>query len=287
MAAELLVLASIFGCSCSDGVSPYYPILYIHVQKNGGSTVEASTELFPYGGAHSHGYLRQYEEGLDAFPAGKFVSNNRLETIMKLTKVPKSQYARKLITAAHVRHPCTRLLSVWDYFSLVKPRGDWPNIIAHYVGDWEKNFTSFVEQVYRYSTIPRESHKMMHAHQQLDQLVFANGSFGIDVLMFTEFWREGISDLGKNVHANFDKLATSQINKSPGDKRCNAHYSAHTWDLLLKIYRNDFCAFGFSENLNEATSLHPFASADFRASRPKEFWAKRVHMCSLASNQKQ
>ena len=82
--------------------------------------------------------------------------------------------------------------------------------------DWETNFTSLMEQVHHYFAA-RDFHKIMHAHPQLEQLLFKKKTFGIDVFMFTELWEEGIDELGKKLNANLKSLKTSHANSSPGD----------------------------------------------------------------------
>jgi len=213
-------------------------IVFVHVPKTGGTTIEKS-DLFDDALAHHN-------------IGGHMKLNNILRPEIE-------SYTRFAV----VREPCERFISAFNYL-----KGGYGN-----VGDrdwWKENGISDIDEFVQNKL---KVVQYIHFKPQIPQLLLKDGRFGIDVLLFTEtmpqdllrlrnalglneskLWPEALMSTRKNTHSH---IPCSELNPSTRDAIL-AHYS---YDSCVLGYKADgpiptqVSKADYNERLNKCKSL--------------------------------
>lgn len=223
-------------------------LVYIHVPKTGGSTVERSTLFADANAHHAVGghfpvadVMRNAEErGMDGF-----------------------------LTVAHIRHPCTRFISAFGYMKSDKGA----------LGDqaWARNVIgtlSIDDFVLKIKRDPLILHKV-HFRPMVSFLFYPDGSFGIDQVICQERWNAGLRRLASRMKTPLPKeLFSTRVNENPHNS-CK-DLKEETRLMIEQFYRMDYCVFGYDRFPNKKESCP-------QSRITKEHFTRRYVQCSSSS----
>ena len=251
--------------SCFAGaalpISDAHALIFVHIAKAGGSTIERSS-LFAD---------RRLALG------GRYVGGHHRAS--KYAHAPGCEGYHKF---AMVRHPCSRLLSLWSYYAqqLGKERDiAWAR--TRFTEASMANLTKFLIEVRRSNGAGWNWHHHQHFQTQAHMLGTENGTeCGVDQVLPLERWAESMGRLA----AARPGLDTSSLlgahTLTSSHRSCAASYSATAWALMADMYAFDFCVLGY-EARPEAELSAPAAAT----LRPEDITA-RLRSCRTAVEQR-
>lgn len=237
---EILIIAVFILplCKISDAVaiSDRNMLMFIHVPKSGGTTIEDSK----------------------LFADAKHPSVGGHQTVEQHFKHRNATYDQYL-TAAVIRHPCERFMSAFFFFYNKKAYGG-EQFIAKHFRSWE-NPCTFINLLRLDETIHYDE---PHFLPMYHWLYLSNGTFGIDELIFFERYNEGLHKLEntlvsrsklRNGTTFFDEglytaahsLADPHSHCETLTDRCQMH--------IEQFYHLDYCLFGYTRNASYVPPL--------------------------------
>mmetsp|Transcript_21529 Transcript_21529/g.24484 ORF Transcript_21529/g.24484 Transcript_21529/m.24484 type:complete len:301 (+) Transcript_21529:166-1068(+) len=211
-----------YGCISRD-----HKLAYVHIPKTGGTTMEY-TYLFddakkhhPVGGHHEVGIMMNDAE---------------------------NRGVQDFVTAAHVRHPCERFISAFNYLSSgAGNKGD--KVYAERnIGDM--NIEEFVMKQEEDGWICKHWIHFFDQHR----FAFKNEQCGIDEFLCQEQWDEGINRLYHRIDVAVPEYLLQSADSTSGKshalhlehKTC-ADLSEQTRLAIQKAYAIDYCVFEYNE----------------------------------------
>ncbi|XP_071846003.1 uncharacterized protein [Apostichopus japonicus] len=210
-------------------ISEEHQLLFIHIPLAGGDVIETSylfddqrrvTGGHPLGGYHK----------IDEFDAIAF---------------------QDFYKFAVVRHPCSRLHSVWKVLSQEWIDHKTDNNLAGFFFDdvTSSSFEAFMERsLFPGGDVHIESNE--HLQTQVGMLFRSSGKFDMDQLLVFESWNQSILDLGSRINMDTSSLQSEMIQLD-----CSKHYNPASWAKLTNLYAIDFCVLGYSMNLHDSSEL--------------------------------
>ena len=188
-------------------------IVFVHVPKTGGTTIEKS-DLFDDALAHHN-------------IGGHMKLNNILRPEIE-------SYTRFAV----VREPCERFISAFNYL-----KGGYGNL-----GDkhwWKENGISDIDEFVQNKL---KVVQYLHFKPQIPQLLLKDGRFGIDVLLFTETMPQDLLRLRNALGLNESKLwpeALMSTRKNTHSHIPCSELNPSTRDAILAHYSYDSCVLGY------------------------------------------
>ncbi|KAJ8021255.1 hypothetical protein HOLleu_38401 [Holothuria leucospilota] len=215
-------------------VSDDRKLLFIHVPKAGGTSIETSF-LF-----------KEQREKL----GGHYLGGHH-----KITAFDEDFY-RNYHKFGIVRHPCSRLLSVWGYYSQgLGNKGDKEWVDKFMDNVTKSSFEAFVERTL-YPIGPVQINKQMHLQTQVGMIFRKNGQFGLDQLLIFEKWDDSMEELGKRINVNVTALKSTH-KLSSHHKTCQESYTRKMWTKMTQLYAMDFCVLGYSTEFEKVNITPP------------------------------
>lgn len=226
--ALLLAILSFFEVCSPFAISDRNMLMFVHVPKAGGTTIEDS-QLFIDAQSPSIGGHQSIQRHF----------NKRNMTF--------NQY----LTAAVIRHPCERYLSAYFYMHSDLAWNGRDFATKHF-RSWE-NPCTFINLMRRNGG-PIEEFGVPHFIPAHKFLFLDNETFGIDELILFERYNEGLRKLEyalarhSNDTAFFDEgLYTGAHVLANPHPRCET-LSEQCLDHIEEIYHIDYCVFGYMRN---------------------------------------
>lgn len=208
-------------------------ILFIHIPKTGGTSIETS-------------FL---------FDEQRKISNgNRLGGHHKITEFDQEAF-KDYHKFCMVRHPCSKLLSVWSYYTQgLGNRGDnqWAEEVLN--NETVSSFTAFVQKTLRPDG-PVDPYEQVHLQSQVGMIFDETNKFGLNQLLVFEKWNESIDALGQYLKEDLSVLKSAHLLSSQ-HKTCQGAYTTETWQKMTDIYALDFCTLGYSTDI-QRTEISP------------------------------
>lgn len=191
-------------------------LIYVHIPKTGGSSLERSA-LFdgvPKTGGH-HEISLMMQDGEE-----RGVSN--------------------FATAATIRHPCERFISAFRYLQSEKCNDGNKKERAIYIGN-----RTLDEYVKDEDEIDWKNNPLMHLRPMYPFLLLNNHTFGVDNILCQEQWNEGIERLEKVVGTSAGLKKKHMLE--------NAHETCddllpETRHALEMHYAMDYCLFDYNSS---------------------------------------
>lgn len=219
-------------------ISDAHKLIFVHVAKAGGSTIERSTLFDDRRQALGGKYLGGHHV------AGEYADAPGCEGYHKFSMV---------------RHPCSRLLSLWAYYAQRLGNFDDQEFArTHFTKTLLANLTAFLIHLHR-SDANWKWQNHQHFRTQVQTLVTRNGRCGVDQVLVLERWEESMHRLS-SMRPGLDMsglLAAHALPSRHGS--CLASYTATAWELMAEMYVMDFCVLGY-ELLPEAEHQAPAAA---------------------------
>uniref|UniRef100_A0A7S0NQE3 Sulfotransferase domain-containing protein n=1 Tax=Calcidiscus leptoporus TaxID=127549 RepID=A0A7S0NQE3_9EUKA len=245
--------------SSSLQISDLHRLIFVHVAKAGGSTIERSP-IFDD---------RIQAQKLAGLPLG--IGGHE----------PVSIYARDKGCAeyqifAMVRNPCSRMVSLWAYYS--QHRGNMGDIAftnKYFGGDALRDVSTFVHH-----TAMKNSSWDWRAHQhfqtQTGMIAYHNRS-GVDLLLALERWEESLRALAALRPQLNDTLLSLSSNHVLASQHgtCAKSFSAGAWEVMTRMYAIDYCVLGYSSRASEEGMVPQLADL-----RPTEVTARLQACCA-------
>ena len=238
-------------------ISDANQLMFVHVPKTGGNSVESS-QLF-----------KDRREALGRSYVG---GHHKFRDLPYVSPACKGYH-----TFAFVRHPCERLRSLWAYYAGGLGNADdkaW--VATHLSSQARRNFSTFVLEAEKPPAGSKtwQWQDQVHMQSQLGMLFGKDGhSVGVQQVLETERWDESIhaldkalncpttvaqrtaaksalSSLGVHVNLHVDVRSSLQrthhlaSNHSRG--HCPLDLTPAAWNALVRMYRLDFCGLGYS-----------------------------------------
>ncbi|KAJ8025196.1 hypothetical protein HOLleu_35333 [Holothuria leucospilota] len=213
-------------------VSDKRKLLFIHIPKAGGTTIETSF-LFDDRRAELNGAYLGGHNKIIAFDKEFF----------------KSYYKFSMI-----RHPCSRLISTWSYYSQgLGNAADRRWVQQHIDNRSLSSFDSFVtETLYPGGTLKVTN--QVHLQPQVNMIFDKQGNFALNQLLIFENWNESFDALGKRTSVDMSPLkASHKLSSKHAD--CQSVYTFKAWQKMADVYAMDFCVLGYSSNINEIKTI--------------------------------
>ncbi|KAJ8036884.1 hypothetical protein HOLleu_17541 [Holothuria leucospilota] len=240
-------------------VSDFLKLVFIHVPMTGGNAIETSPlfldEQDKLGGHYLGGHHK-----ISAFTDPAFQKYHKF---------------------GMVRHPCSRLISVWQYF-LKRMGNDEDNAwVAKFFNDTTlASFDMFVDALFARGVSFIESES--HLQTQVGMIFDEDKRFGLDQLLVYEKWNESLEELGKILKV--DAKVFHSIEKPVRDQHvCKGKYTPITWSKVRTLYAMDFCVLGYSMDRRKEDIVPPLGlTSDILNIRYKECRVKgQTHQTSL------
>ena len=149
-------------------------LVYVHIPKTGGSTVEDS-EMFDTD--------RLYEDENLRGPIGGHY------TIYEMMQNSEVRGISDFDTATTIRHPCERFVSAFRYVTGDKCNEGDQRLAAAHIGN--RTLDEFVELMEEEGW----QRRMVHLDKMYTFLVDDDGNFGVDEVLCMEQWKEGVQRL--------------------------------------------------------------------------------------------
>ena len=195
-------------------------LIYVHVPKTGGSTIEHSSLFLD---------ARRYHT-----PWGH-------HSIEKMTKDADERGISNFVKAAHIRHPCDRFVSAFAYLKsdLCNP-GDkkWAN---EFIG--KKSIDEFVVETENNPDLLRTA----HFRSQWVWLFYRDGTFGIDAVLCQETWDESLDMLSRQFNISVPRELYFEHKLLNRHSMCG-DLLPETRETIKRIYQMDYCIFGYDDS---------------------------------------
>jgi len=169
----------------------------------------------------------------------------------------------RMVKTAHIRHPCDRFISAFTYLTQAGNEGDkiltdkWiadqtiDEFASNYnTAGWNPNyeirhFTPQVEFVFYTHDGINEDRE--HAHDKPD------GTFGLDLIMCTEQWEEGLDRLGDALGKSLPSDLREKQDNHFEHQSCE-ELAPETREILERVYAMDYCVFDYSPLPSDKTT---------------------------------
>mmetsp|Transcript_18975 Transcript_18975/g.27558 ORF Transcript_18975/g.27558 Transcript_18975/m.27558 type:complete len:316 (-) Transcript_18975:184-1131(-) len=179
-----------------------------------------------------------------------------------LTSISVCNYI-SMVKTAHIRHPCDRFISAFTYLTQAGNEGDkiltdkWiadqtiDEFASNYnTAGWNPNyeirhFTPQVEFVFYTHDGINEDRE--HAHDKPD------GTFGLDLIMCTEQWEEGLDRLGDALGKSLPSDLREKQDNHFEHQSCE-ELAPETREILERVYAMDYCVFDYSPLPSDKTT---------------------------------
>ena len=231
-------------------------LVYVHIPKTGGSTVEFS-EMFVTDKLYSAENLRG--------PVGGHYA------IYQMMRNSEERGISDFNTATTIRHPCQRFISAFRYITGNKcNNGDKRQAALHIGNRTLDEFVELMEEKGWYHTV-------MHFDKMYTFLVDDEENFGVDEVLCAGHWEEGAHRLESLIGVTSERFLRSLMRKQTEDKRdlsamkhlegshklANKHETCadlnpETRAALERHYAMDYCLFEYQslpENNDEAVCI--------------------------------
>ncbi|KAJ8036883.1 hypothetical protein HOLleu_17540 [Holothuria leucospilota] len=214
-------------------VSDSLKLVFIHVPMTGGNAIETSP-LF-----------RDEQDKLDGHYLG---GHHKISAFTD----PAFQKYHKF---GMVRHPCSRLISVWQYFLKRMGNDDDNAWVAKFFNDTTlASFDMFVDALFARGVSFTETES--HLQPQVGMIFNEDKRFGLDQLLLFEKWDESLEKLGKILKVDSEVLRS--IEKPVTDQYiCKGKYTPITWSKVRTLYAMDFCVLGYSTDIHQEDIVPP------------------------------
>ena len=212
-------------------ISRKHKLLYVHIPKTGGTTIERSPLFDDTRERHATG------------------GHHTIDAMMKDADV---RGIESYVKAAHIRHPCERFISAFNYLKHGGNKGDQKWAAAH-IGDMtiDEFVMSMDESGWKEATAA-------HFRPQFVYVFHKDGRNGVDTLLCQEHWDEGIRRLFDRVgemvpsyllhSTSSEEKSTKEKNKSHAlqlsHETC-ADLKQETRNALERRYAMDYCLFDY------------------------------------------
>ena len=248
---ELEMMKHDFGCISRD-----HKLVYVHIPKTGGSTVESS-EIFDTARLYSAEKLR-----------GAIGGHHNIYDLMQNSE---ERGISDFNTATTIRHSCQRFISAFRYITGNKcNNGDKRQAALHIGNRTLDEFVELMEEKGWYHTV-------MHFDKMYTFLVDDEENFGVDEVLCAGHWEEGAHRLESLIGVTSERFLRSLMRKQTEDKRdlsamqhlegshklANKHETCadlnpETRVALERHYAMDYCLFEYQslpENNDEAVCI--------------------------------
>lgn len=185
-------------------------LIFVHVPKTGGSTIEQSKLFYdakrhhPIGGHTKAEKLRNLAPGFRSF--------------------------------SMVRHPCERFISAFTYTLTVAPE---PELRWHHKNIGARNLTAYVAS----SDFGGDVFwRFLHFQPQHSFLFFANKTFGVDLLLCQDNWTNSIQRLREYMKPTAIPPFRHTYARSTTHSKCS-DFPNETRQRIEKAYAMDMCLF--------------------------------------------
>lgn len=152
-----------------------------------------------------------------------------------------------------VRHPCSRIISLWQYFSNNMGNiEDKAWVTKHFNETTLSSFDAFVDLLFTRGVPFIENE--CHLQSQVGMIFNEDERFGLDQLLVYERWDESFEKLGERIKV--DKNILKTIEKPVVDRIvCKDKYTPLSWSKIRTLYAMDFCVLGYSTDILEENTL--------------------------------
>ena len=226
-------------------------LIFVHVPKTGGSTIEASA-LFDDARVYHRVEGHSSISGM-----GRNFHERRLDTFLSF---------------AFVRHPCSRMISAFNY--LVSGNGN--SVDQAFVDKHMRNMTlaKVVENMESEGSEGKAIREWMHFVPMHRYLFYHTGQFGLDMLFCQEHFSEAVKWL--NEHYN-DTLGEPKTHLKLDHQQCS-ELQEETRRNIERIFALDFCIFDYKTGQHGAARAESDGCVGARFTR-KQF-TERYAWCN-------
>ncbi|KAJ8021936.1 hypothetical protein HOLleu_39280 [Holothuria leucospilota] len=208
-------------------VSDSLQILFVHIPMTGGTAIESSP-LFEDQQKKLGGHYIGGHHNISPFMDPAFQNYHKFGMI---------------------RHPCSRIISVWQYFSNNMGNKIDETWVTKYFNETTlSSFDAFVDVLFTRGVPFIENE--CHLQSQVGMIFNEDERCGLDQLLVYERWDESFEKLGERIKV--DKHIFKTIEKPVVDQFvCKDKYTPITWSKIRTLYAMDFCVLGYSTDILE------------------------------------
>lgn len=219
-------------------VSEKFKLLFIHIPQTGGLLIERSF-LFD-----------DKRELLNGHYLGGHYSINDFD----------SELVKSYHKFCVVRHPCSRLFSVWKYLSQRQGNeNDDQWVDEHFDETTSFSFNAFIKKTLQpEGDVDVETET--HLKSQINLLFDDQSHFGLDQVLVFERWNESMNALGERLKVDTSILKDDTYIREE-DVNCKDVYNEETWEKMTRLYEMDICVLGYSNDINHANDVPSITTA--------------------------
>lgn len=207
-------------------VSRKNKLVYVHVPKTGGSSIEKSM-IF---------------DDAPTKKAGHYAIN-------RMMKDADEREISNFVRTAHIRHPCSRFVSAFKYYtSGLKNYLGKKQMTERFIGN--KTIDELAMHMDLHPEGERIS-KVQHFRPMHFWLFYPNGTFGLDTVLCQETWNDSLDRLGNLLEKPIPKEVYSRHDLSNPHEACE-ELSPETQAAIRHMYRLDYCIFAYSDQPTQA-----------------------------------